>query len=68
VRGAHLGRLPLHQQKHPLARQPLRRAKGYLGGICLIKAPDLDAALAWGRKATLATTLPIEVRPFMGEA
>ena len=39
-----------------------------LGGICLIKAPDLDAALEWGRKATLATTLPIEVRPFMGEA
>ncbi|MFF1629097.1 YciI family protein [Streptomyces sp. NPDC058272] len=47
---------------------PYTESKEYLGGICLIKAPDLDAALAWGRKATLATTLPIEVRPFMGEA
>jgi hypothetical protein len=47
---------------------PYTESKEYLGGICLIKAPDLDAALGWGRKATLATTLPIEVRPFMGEA
>ncbi|MCX5599436.1 YciI family protein [Streptomyces phaeochromogenes] len=47
---------------------PYTESKEYLGGICLIKAPDLDAALEWGRKATLATTLPIEVRPFMGEA
>lgn len=47
---------------------PYTESKEYLGGICLIKAPDLDAALTWGRKATLATTLPIEVRPFMHEA
>jgi hypothetical protein len=47
---------------------PYTESKEYLGGICLIKAPDLDAALEWGRKATVATTLPIEVRPFMGEA
>jgi hypothetical protein len=47
---------------------PYAEGKEYLGGICLIKAPDLDAALAWGRRATWATTLPIEVRPFMGEA
>ncbi|MET9827757.1 YciI family protein [Streptomyces sp. NPDC006385] len=47
---------------------PYAEGKEMLGGICLIKAPDLDAALAWGRKAALATTLPIEVRPFMGEA
>ncbi|MEU3243826.1 MULTISPECIES: YciI family protein [unclassified Streptomyces] len=47
---------------------PYAESKEYLGGICLIKAPDLDAALEWGRRATLATTLPIEVRPFMGEA
>ncbi|WP_327181266.1 YciI family protein [Streptomyces sp. NBC_01334] len=47
---------------------PYAEGKEYLGGICLIKAPDLDAALHWGRRATWATTLPIEVRPFMGEA
>lgn len=37
-------------------------------GYRQISAPDLDAALAWGRKAACATTPPIEVRPFMGEA
>jgi hypothetical protein len=34
----------------------------------VIKAPDLDAALAWGRKLARALPLPIEVRPFQGEA
>jgi len=29
--------------------------------------PDLDSALEWGRRTALATTLPIEVRPFQGE-
>ncbi|MEV5433321.1 YciI family protein [Streptomyces sp. NPDC052701] len=47
---------------------PYAEGKEMLGGICLIKAPDLDAALEWGRRAALATTLPIEVRPFTGEA
>ncbi|MFH9825139.1 YciI family protein [Streptomyces bobili] len=46
---------------------PYAEGKEYLGGICLIKAPDLDAALHWGRRAAWATTLPIEVRPFMSE-
>jgi hypothetical protein len=31
-------------------------------------APDLDAAVEWGRKVARATTLPIEVRPFRGDA
>jgi len=47
---------------------PYVESKEFLGGICLIKAPDLDAALDWGRKAARATTLPIEVRPFMHES
>jgi hypothetical protein len=47
---------------------PYAEGKEMLGGICLVKAPDLDMALEWGRKAALATTLPIEVRPFMHEA
>jgi hypothetical protein len=47
---------------------PFAEAKEHIGGICIIKAPDLDAALEWGRKLAWTTTLPIEVRPFQGEA
>jgi hypothetical protein len=47
---------------------PFTEGKEYLGGLSIIKAPDLDAALEWGRKCARATTLPIEVRPFVGEA
>jgi hypothetical protein len=43
---------------------PYLEAKEHIGGIYVITAPDLDAALRWGRKAAAATTLPIEVRPF----
>ena len=46
---------------------PYLEGKEHLGGICIVNAPDLDAALEWGRKAALATTLPIEVRPFADE-
>jgi hypothetical protein len=47
---------------------PYVEGKEHLGGFMVIKAPDLDSALAWGRKAARATTLPIEVRPFQEEA
>lgn len=47
---------------------PYAEGKEHLGGVTIIKAPDLDAALEWGRKLARATTLPIEVRPFQGEA
>jgi hypothetical protein len=46
---------------------PFAEGKEYIGGLCIISAPDLDSALEWGRKATRATTLPIEVRPFVDE-
>ena len=46
---------------------PYAEGKEYLGGLCLIRAADLDEALAWARKAALATTLPIEVRAFVDE-
>ena len=46
---------------------PWIEAKEHLGGLCILTAPDLDAALEWARKASRATTLPIEVRPFLGE-
>ncbi|MBY8879386.1 YciI family protein [Actinacidiphila acidipaludis] len=44
---------------------PFIEGKEYLGGICIVKAPDLDAALEWGRKAATAISLPIEVRSFV---
>jgi hypothetical protein len=43
---------------------PYAETKEHVGGVCVVDAPDLDAALAWGRKLALATTLPIEVRAF----
>ncbi len=43
---------------------PYMEGKEHLGGFTIIQAPDLDAALAWGRKLAEAVTLPIEVRPF----
>jgi hypothetical protein len=46
---------------------PFAEGKEHVGGFLIIKAPDLDAALEWGRKAARAITLPIEVRPFQGE-
>jgi hypothetical protein len=47
---------------------PFAEGKEYLGGFSIIRASDLDAALEWGRKLAEATTLPIEVRPFVNEA
>jgi hypothetical protein len=43
---------------------PFAEGKEHLGGFTVVAADDLDAALAWGRKLSQATTLPIEVRPF----
>lgn len=47
---------------------PFAEGKEHIGGIYIIRAPDLDAALAWARRVSQATTLPIEVRPFQGQA
>jgi hypothetical protein len=43
---------------------PYAEGKEHLGGFTIVDAPDLDAALEWGRRLAQATTLPIEVRPF----
>jgi hypothetical protein len=43
---------------------PFAEGKEFLAGFTIIEAGDLDEALAWGRKAARATTLPVEVRPF----
>ncbi|MPZ63562.1 MAG: hypothetical protein GEU93_20230 [Propionibacteriales bacterium] len=42
---------------------PYVEGKECVGGFNIIQAPDLDAALEWGRKLARAITLPIEVRP-----
>lgn len=56
---------------------PFIESKEHIGGFWIIRAPDLDAALEWGRKAARATTLdlsgnrqslPIEVRPFQHDS
>ena len=43
---------------------PFVEAREHLGGFTIIDVDDLDAALDWGSKLAVATTLPIEVRPF----
>jgi hypothetical protein len=42
---------------------PYIEGKEHVGGFTIIRAPDLDSALEWGRKLATAVTLPIEVRP-----
>ena len=52
---------------------PFTEGKEHIGGFSVITAPDLDAALEWGRKLARAvsldgrTSLPIEVRPFQND-
>jgi hypothetical protein len=46
---------------------PFAEGKEHIGGFTIVRAPDLDAALEWGRRLAAATTLPIEVRPFQDE-
>ena len=43
---------------------PFAETKEQLGGFWVIEVADLDAALAWASKATVACQAPVEVRPF----
>ena len=43
---------------------PYLETKEHIGGFWILEAPDLDQALAWGRKAAVACRAPVEVRPF----
>jgi hypothetical protein len=45
---------------------PYLKTREHVGGFWVLEAADLDAALAWGRKAALACRAPVEVRPFHG--
>jgi len=50
----------------PMTDGPFVEGKEYVGGLTIIDVADLDEALEWGRRTAHATTLPIEVRPFVG--
>jgi hypothetical protein len=43
---------------------PFIEAKEQVGGITIVDAADLDAALGWASRLTAAMGIPIEVRPF----
>ena len=47
---------------------PFAETKEHLGGFWVIKAADLDAALAWARRGAVACEGSVEVRPFQDEA
>ena len=47
---------------------PFAEGKEHIGGFWVIKAPDLDAALALAARASRACANPVEVRPFQEEA
>ena len=46
---------------------PFGETKEHLGGFWVISVPDLDAALEWAKKATVACMGPVEVRPFQDD-
>lgn len=43
---------------------PYLETKEHIGGFWVLDVADLDEAVAWGRKATIACRAPVEVRPF----
>jgi hypothetical protein len=43
---------------------PYLETREHIGGFWVLESADLDAALAWGRKAAIACRAPVEVRPF----
>jgi hypothetical protein len=44
---------------------PYLETKEHIGGFWILKAANLDEALAWGRKAVVACRAPVEVRAFL---
>lgn len=54
-----------HQNRQLMVTDgPFIESKELIGGITIVQAADLDAALEWGRKLAQATTTPVEVRAF----
>ena len=46
---------------------PFAETKEQIGGFWVVRAPDLDAAIALATKASVACAQPVEVRPFQEE-
>jgi hypothetical protein len=44
---------------------PYLETKEHIGGFWILKADNLDEALAWARKAVVACRAPVEVRQFL---
>jgi hypothetical protein len=47
---------------------PYLEGREHVGGMSVIRVHDTEEAIAWGRKLARATTLPVEIRGFQGEA
>jgi hypothetical protein len=47
---------------------PFAETKEHIGGFWVVDAADLDGALEWAAKATVACRAPVEVRPFQDES
>lgn len=43
---------------------PYLEGREHVGGFWILKAADLEEALAWGRRAAVACRAPVEVREF----
>ena len=46
---------------------PFVESKEHLGGLYIIEAEDLDAAIGWAAKTIALIGVPLEVRPFWPE-
>lgn len=44
---------------------PFAEGREQMGGIYVIDAPDLDAALGWARKVPRSNDLTVEIRPLL---
>lgn len=44
---------------------PFVEAKEHVGGFWVLECADMEEALEWGRKATIACRAPVEVRQFL---
>lgn len=46
---------------------PYLETNEHIGGFWIIRADDLDAALAWAARGSAACMSPVEVRPFQDD-
>ncbi len=56
-----------HNGKTVMTDGPYAETKEQIGGFWILELPDLDAALKWAEKASIACMNAVEVRPFQDE-